>query len=142
VGDSGGRRADRGRQTPDRAMRLRLQQERRAARRAGRAGGMPWGPPWADHWPPEERPEWWPGDQAWPPPRRRPWRGFGCLFGFLFVAGVLGLLSFGTAVVGDILRAPGPGGVFIRIASLLILIAILAGLGRGLGSIRGSGTVL
>jgi two-component system sensor histidine kinase BaeS len=74
--------------------------------------------------------------------RRSPWRGFGCLLGALFVAGVLGLLALGTAIVGDILRAPGPGGTVIRVAALLVLVAVVAGLASGARAIRRTGTVL
>ncbi|HET7029942.1 MAG TPA: ATP-binding protein [Candidatus Limnocylindrales bacterium] len=139
----GERRADRGRPTASRAERQRLAQERRWAMRARRGRmGLRGGPPWGGGWSGSERPEWWPAEQPWPPARRRPWRGFGCLFGFLFVAGVLGLLSLGTALVGDVLRAPGPLGAVIRIASIVVLVAILAGLIRGARAIRGTGSVL
>ena len=39
----------------------------------------------------------------------RPWRGFGCLFGLLFVAAILGVLALAIRFVGDILGAR-PGG--------------------------------
>lgn len=111
--------------------------ERGGPRRRGGFRGGPW---WTD--PRGPRPTWWPDDEPWPARRRRPWRGFGCLFGVLFLAGVLGLLSLATSVVGNILAAPGPFGVVIRIASLLIVIAVVAGLAGTARSIRGSGTVL
>jgi two-component system sensor histidine kinase BaeS len=55
---------------------------------------------------------------------------------------VLGLLSLGTTVVGRILEAPGPVGLLIRIASLLVFVAVLYALSRAARAIRGSGTVL
>jgi len=112
-----------------------VQRYRREARRHG------WGPPWG---PPPARPEWWPADEPWPPAggQARPWRGFGCLFGLVFVTGILGVLALATRFVGDILDAPGPLGVLIRLAALLMLIAILAGLLRGGFAIRKTGTVL
>jgi two-component system, OmpR family, sensor histidine kinase BaeS len=118
----GGDRA-RGRQSWDR--------RRRAYRRnawAGRAAGP--------------RPPWWPAEEAWPPRRRRPWRGFGCLFGFLFVAGVVGLLAFATSLVGRVLDAPGPFGHVVRLASLAVVVAVVVGLTRTARAIRGSGSVL
>ena len=112
-----------------------VQLYRREARRRG------WGPPWG---PPPARPEWWPSGEPWPPAggHARPWRGFGCLFGLLFVTGVLGVLALGIRFVGDILEAPGPAGVIIRLAALLVLVAILAGLVRGGFAIRKTGGVL
>jgi len=97
-----------------------------------------WGPPWAG-----ERPEWWPADDSWPPRRRpRPWRGFGCLFGFLFIIGVLGLVSIAASVVGGVLAAPGLPGHLIRLTALLVAVAVAAALIRAGTAIRGSGTVL
>jgi signal transduction histidine kinase len=112
-----------------------VQLYRREARRRG------WGPPWG---PPPARPDWWPTGEAWPPAhaQARPWRGFGCLFGLLFVTGILGVLALATRFVGDILDAPGPAGVLIRLAALLVLIAILAGLVRGGFAIRKTGSIL
>ena len=116
-----------------------------AGRRRGAWGGGrrhrrgPWGPPWDATGP---RPEWWPENQAWPARRHRPWRGFGCLFGVLFLAGVLGLLSLGAAVVGHVVATPGPFGLLIRLASLALVVAVVVGLGRTARAIRGSGTVL
>jgi signal transduction histidine kinase len=88
------------------------------------------------------RPPWWPEDEPWPPRRRRPWRGFGCLFGFLFLAGVLGLLSVATSIVGRVLEAPGPPGVLIRFASIVLVVGAVLALARAARAIRGSGTVL
>ncbi|MFL5779506.1 MAG: ATP-binding protein [Chloroflexota bacterium] len=103
----------------------------RAARRR-RAG---WGPP-------GRPPEWWPEGEAWSARGHRPWRGFGCLFGFLFVAGVLGLLALGTSIVGHVVEAPGPFGGMVRIASTVVVLAVIVGLVRTARTIRGSGSVL
>jgi signal transduction histidine kinase len=89
-----------------------------------------------------DRPEWWPENEAWPVRRRKPWRGFGCLFGILFLAGVLGLLSIGATVVGQVLSAPGPAGLAIRIASVVVVAAAVLALTRTARAIRGSGAVL
>jgi two-component system, OmpR family, sensor histidine kinase BaeS len=111
-----------------------VQRYRRDMRRRG---------PWGGGWHAEPRPEWWPTEEPWPPiERARPWRGFGCLFGFLFVAGILGILALATRFVGDILDAPGLPGTLIRLAAFLVLIAIVAGLVRGGRAIRGTGFVL
>jgi len=92
---------------------------------------------------PAERPEWWPAEEPWPPAdRRRPWRGFGCLFGALFVAGILGVLAIATRFVGTILDAPGIPGTIIRLAALGVLVAVAVGLWRAGQTIRGTGTVL
>ena len=88
------------------------------------------------------RPPWWPEGEPWPPPRRRPGRGFGCLFGLLFLAGIFGLVSFATSVVGSVLDTPGPFGLMVRIASVGVAIAVVVGLARIARSVRGSGTVL
>ena len=108
----------------------------RGARRGPRG---PRGGRWSARGP---RPEWWPVDEPWPPRRYRPWRGFGCLFGLLFLAGVLGLLSLGTTIVGRLLDAPGPGGLLVRIASIGVAAAAVIGLARAARSLRGSSTVL
>jgi two-component system sensor histidine kinase BaeS len=89
-----------------------------------------------------ERPAWWPEGDPWPPGRRRPWRRFGCLFGVLFGAGVLGLLALGTALVGDVVRAPGPGGHLVRILAVLVVIVVVATVVRGAGMMGRTGTVL
>ena len=71
-----------------------------------------------------------PTGEPWPPAHLqvRPWRGFGCLFGFAVRRSASsGCSSLGVRFVGDILAAPGPAGVVIRLAALLVLVAILAG---------------
>jgi two-component system sensor histidine kinase BaeS len=125
-------------------MRERMARQRGHAGSWGppdRRGRLRWGPP-RGGWDATERPPWWPEEQAWPPRRPRPWRGFGCLFGVLFLAGVLGLLSVGTTVIGHVLGAPGPFGVIVRVASVLVVVAILVALARLARAIRGSGTIL
>ena len=117
-------------------------------RRDGPPSRHAWGGPsgrrgWSRGWRADrDRPAWWPENEPWPARRRRPWRGFGCLFGILFLAGVLGLLSIGATVVGQILSAPGPVGLAIRIASVVVVAAVALALSRMARSIRGSGTVL
>jgi signal transduction histidine kinase len=88
------------------------------------------------------RPDWWPENEPWPPRRRRPWRGFGCFFAILVVAGALGLLSFAVGLVGYLLAAPGPLGLVIRVAAVAVAIAVVIGFVRTARTIRGSGTVL
>lgn len=147
------RRADGGQRWTRRELRDRLEaahDERTGGSRSGFETGGPWRgrgrrgrQPWGGPWPPtRERPEWWPADEPWPPRRPKPWRGFGCLFGLLFVAGVIGLLALATSVVGQVLAAPGPLGTVIRLASVLVAIAIAAGLARTARQIRGSGSTL
>ncbi len=109
----------------------------RGARRGGRARGG-----WDRRWSAGPRPAWLPDEEPWPPHRRRPWRGFGCLFGFLFLAGVLGLLSIATTVIGRIAEAPGPFGLVVRIATAGLVIGVVLALARTARAIRGSGTVL
>jgi two-component system sensor histidine kinase BaeS len=89
------------------------------------------------------RPPWWPVDEAWPPNRgRRPWRRFGCLFGFVLVVGFLGLGALASQLVGGILAAGGPTGAFVRIAAIVVACAILFGFLRAGGALRRSGAVL
>ena len=88
------------------------------------------------------RPAWLPDDTPWPPRRHRPWRGFGCLFGLLFMAGVIGLLSIGTTFVGRIIEAPGPLGLTIRLAATAVAVLIAVALIRVARAIRRTGTVL
>ena len=105
-------------------------------RRYGPRGG-----PWAAR-AQGPRPPWWPDEDPWPPRRRQRWRGFGCLFGFFFLAGVIGLLSFVVSFIGRVLDAPGPFGHLVRIASVLVVVAVAVALARTARAIRGSGTVL
>ena len=112
---------------------------RRPRRPAGGYGRGPWGARWNSG----PRPAWWPEEEPWPPlRRRRPWRGFGCLFGLLFFAGVIGLLSVATSVMGRVIEAPGPLGIAIRFASIAFVVGVVVTLARTARSIRGSGTVL
>jgi len=91
----------------------------RRQRRDWQGGG--WGPPRTS-----PRPPWWPEDESWPPfRRRRPWRGFGCLFGFLFLIGFIGLASLATHLVGGILDAGGPFGAFVRIVAIGVAVAVV-----------------
>ena len=112
----------------------------RGPRRGSRRG--PRGGPWDRHWTAGPRPAWLPDEAPWPPRGRRPWRGFGCLFGVLFLAGVLGLLSIATSVIGRIVEAPGPFGLVVRIATFGVVIGVVLALARTARAIRGSGTVL
>jgi len=115
--------------------------EARATAQMRRRMWRQWGP--GGRYGPPERPEWWPAEEPWPPAdRRRPWRGFGCLFGALFVAGILGVLAIATRFVGTILDAPGIPGTIIRLAALGVLVAVAVGLWRAGQTIRGTGTVL
>jgi two-component system sensor histidine kinase BaeS len=115
--------------------------EARATAQMRRRMWRQWGP--GGRYGPAERPEWWPAEEPWPPAdRRRPWRGFGCLFGALFVAGILGVLAIATRFVGTILDAPGIPGTIIRLAALGVLVAVAVGLWRAGQTIRGTGTVL
>jgi signal transduction histidine kinase len=109
-----------------------------AARRRGRWQGR-----WDRNWPPDQSPPWWPANEPWPSGHRpRPWRGFGCLFGLLFVAGVLGLLTIGLNVVGYILAAQGPFADLIRVAAVLVALAIAYAVLRAGRAVRFSGDVL
>jgi two-component system sensor histidine kinase BaeS len=89
------------------------------------------------------RPPWWPEDEPWPPNRRpRGWRGFGCLFGLLFLVGFLGLVSLASHLVGGILAAGGPFGTLARVAAVLVGVAVLVGLARVARALSRSGAVL
>jgi signal transduction histidine kinase len=89
------------------------------------------------------RPPWWPDGEPWPPNRRRGgWRGFGCLFGLLFVVGFLGLVSLAANLVGGILDARGPVGTFARLAAVIVAVALLVSIARAGRALRRSGAVL
>lgn len=102
------------------------------------------GPPWARGWSASDpRPGWWPDNEAWPPDRKPPrWRRFGCLFGILFLAGVLGLLSIALTVVGQIVATPGPLGLVVRVAAIGVALGIVIGLARIARALRGSSATL
>jgi signal transduction histidine kinase len=74
-----------------------------------------------------ERPAWWPADEPWPPReprppwagRRGPWaRGFGCVFGAVFLIGFIGLVSTVVSTVA----ATGPLGDIARFLGLVVLV--------------------
>ena len=100
-----------------------------SAQRGRRRGG------WADH---RERPGWWPAEEPWPPRGGRgPWgrrrsplaRGFGCLFGIVFLVGLAGLVG----LVASIVAAAGPLGDVARLLGIAVVIAgivTIAGAGR------------
>jgi two-component system sensor histidine kinase BaeS len=89
------------------------------------------------------RPPWWPDDEPWPPDRRRGgWRGFGCLFGLLFLVGFLGLVSLASNLVGGLLAAPGPLGALVRVAAVIVAGAVLFSIARAGGALRRTGVVL
>jgi signal transduction histidine kinase len=85
---------------------------------------------------PRNPPEWWPAGEEWPPRRPYPpWRrrgpfrrGFGCLFGFIFVIVFFGLAASVLAVVAT----AGPLGDVARLMGLLVLVlAAVAFAGAG-----------
>ena len=96
-----------------------------------RRGGPPW---WAGH---RERPSWWPAEEPWPPRggrgpwgrRRGPWaRGFGCLFGLVFLVGLAGLVGLLTSVVAG----AGPLGDVARLLGVaIVVIGIFTVVGTG-----------
>jgi two-component system sensor histidine kinase BaeS len=107
-------------------------------RRRGDWYGGGWGPPQTG-----PRPPWWPQDEPWPPARRRrPWRGFGCLFGFLFLIGFIGLASLATHLVGGILDAGGPLGAFVRIVAVAVAVAVVVTVLTTARTVGRSGAVL
>jgi two-component system sensor histidine kinase BaeS len=75
-----------------------------------------------------DRPVWWPADEPWPPPagrrppwagRRGPWaRGFGCVFGAVFLVGFVGIVS---AIVSTV-AASGPLGHVARLFGLTVVV--------------------
>jgi two-component system sensor histidine kinase BaeS len=113
----------------------------RANRPGWSRGHGPRGGPWTAR-AQGPRPPWWPAEEPWPPRRRERRRGFGCLFGFLFLVGVIGLLSFVVSFIGRVLDAPGLLGHVVRLASVLVVVAVVVALARTARAIRGSGTVL
>lgn len=95
---------------------------------------------------PRRRPPWWPADEPWPPPGRPPWgrrrgpwaRGFGCVFGLVFVVGIIGLISVATSIVG----AAGPLGDVARVLGVVVLVGLVMAMiggartfGRAAGSL-------
>jgi len=89
------------------------------------------------------RPPWWPDDEPWPPAgRRRPWRGFGCLFGVFLLIGFLGIASLASQVVGGILGAGGPAGMVVRGVSLVVAIAVVVAIITAGRTVGRSGAVL
>ncbi len=72
----------------------------------------------------------------------RPWRGFGCLFGLIFLAGVLGLIALMSSLIGGILSAGGPLGGLIRIAAVFVVILAVGGVVASGRAFRGSAVVL
>jgi signal transduction histidine kinase len=93
----------------------------------GRGSG--WGPP-------RRRPPWWPENEPWPPAdwhgRRRAWRGFGCLFGLLFLLVVGSFVAVAAFVLSQF-------GWFAAVVVAVVLIAIVVSFGRFIGR---SGRVL
>ncbi len=92
-------------------------------------------------------PPWWPEDEPWPPPDRRgpwgrsrgPWtRGFGCLFGLVFILGLIGLVSIGLTVVAT----SGPSGALARVLGVLVLIGGVVGITATARTFRRSATTL
>jgi len=89
------------------------------------------------------RPPWWPDGEPWPPARRRrPWRGFGCLFGLVLLIGFLGIVSLASHLVGGILGASGPAGTFVRIAAFVVAIAVVMAIVTAGRTVGRSGAVL
>src|SRR4051794_1493628 len=114
--------------------------EQRSVRRRRPPAGARWGPPWA--WP-GERPEWWPTDEPWPPSRRRgPWRRFGCLIALVFLLGIVAVIGAITSLVATVFAEPGSAGQGARIAAFLVVVVVLAVLGRTWAAVHRSGRVL
>lgn len=86
-------------------------------------------------------PPWWPADEPWAG-RRRAGPGFGCLFGIVFVAGVLGIASLAATVVGGIVAAPGVPGHAIRLAALVVAALVVVAVIRTGATIRRTASVL
>ena len=60
----------------------------------------------------------------------------------MFVAGVLGLISIASTIIGHVVTTTGPGGGVIRVASVVVAIAIVVAIVRAGRSMRGTGKVL
>jgi two-component system sensor histidine kinase BaeS len=89
------------------------------------------------------RPPWWPADEPWPPTRRaRGWRGFGCLFGVLFLVGFVGLISIAFHLFGGIVATGGPVGRFVQILAVGVVVVTIVGFARTGRGLRRSGAVL
>jgi len=94
---------------------------------------------------PRGRPTWWPENEAWPPRgghwsrdwggrrtgRRGP-RGFGCLFGLVFLVVISALVVVGSTLLGALgLAGARPG--LLQIAALVVIVIgvlVIAGVGR------------
>jgi two-component system sensor histidine kinase BaeS len=94
-----------------------------------------------------ERPDWWPDEEPWPPhDPRPPWahsrsrwaRGFGCVFGLVFLLGAAGLFSLVTSVI----LAAGPLGAIARVLGVVILVAGGVGLAVAGRTFRRAGVTL
>jgi two-component system, OmpR family, sensor histidine kinase BaeS len=89
------------------------------------------------------RPPWWPADEPWPPYRRaRGWRGFGCLFGILFLVGFVGLVSLAFHLFGGIVATGGPAGRFVQFLAVAVAVVTIVGFARAGRGLRRSGAVL
>ncbi len=86
-------------------------------------------------------PPWWPENEPWVARRRR-WRGFGCLFGILFLGGVLGLISLAASLVGGIVAAPGLPGHGIRLGAVIVVAIVVLALVRAGSVVRRTAVVL
>ncbi|MGH2473737.1 MAG: HAMP domain-containing sensor histidine kinase [Candidatus Limnocylindrales bacterium] len=85
------------------------------------------GPPWAGGGPP-----WAHGGPPWHGHRRRGWRGFGCLFGIVFLLVAGSLVAASAAVVSNFGPLPG-------VVAIVVVIGVLVGL---VGALRGSARTL